>query len=81
MKKIIKWFKFDADGKYHFDWADITSILYVVCVCGIIMGYNMTPMFVCVCVLSLITCISARKLNLIIINLAFVVLNLFYLLG
>ena len=81
MKKLINYFELNADGKYHFEWADATSILYVICVAGIICGLNMTPLFVVTCGISLITCIKARRINLIVINAAFVVLNLFYLLG
>lgn len=81
MKKLINYFELNADGKYRFEWADITSILYVICVAGIICGLNMTPLFVVTCGISLLTCIKARRINLIVINAAFVVLNLFYLIG
>lgn len=80
MKKLCKWFELDKpNGKYVFDWADITGIIYVICVMGIIMGFNMTPLFLTGCVISLIAAIPAKRINLIIINLAMVILNLFYL--
>ena len=81
MKRLINYFELKADGKYRFEWADITSIMYVVCVAGIICGYDTTILFVITCGISLITCIKARRINLIVINTAFVVLNLFYLIG
>ena len=81
MKKLVNYFELKTDGKYHFEWADVTSILYVICVVGIMCGFDMTPLFVVACVISLITCVKAKRINLIIINAAFVVLNLFYLLG
>ena len=80
MKKLRKWFELDkSNGKYVFDWSDVTSIIYVVCVGGIIMGFNMTPLFLTGCVIRLAASIPARRINLIIINLAMVILNLFYL--
>ena len=79
MKKLINYF--ELNKKYNFEWSDITSVFYVICVCGIMMGFNMTPLFVCVCLVSLITCIRAKRLNLIVINLAFVILNIYYLLA
>ena len=79
MKAFIKWFKLkDADG-YKFDLSDISCIIYVICVVGIILGFNMTPLFLGGCIVSLIASIPARRINLIIINLAMICLNLFYL--
>ena len=81
MNKLIKYFELDKADGYKFEWSDITCILYTICVAGIILGYNMTPLFFGSCVLSLVTCVKARRVNLIVINAVMTILNLFYLLG
>jgi hypothetical protein len=67
------------EKKYVFDINDIICLIYIVCVVGIICGLEMTPLFLMGCVISLISCISAKRINLLIINIAFVVLNTYYL--
>jgi hypothetical protein len=67
------------EKKYVFDINDIICLIYIVCVVGIICGLQMTPLFLIGCVISLISCISAKRINLLIINIAFVVLNTYYL--
>ena len=67
-----KWIK---EPKYRFDINDLIGVIYVLCVIGIICGLNMTPLFFVGCVISFIACFKAKKINLVIINLAFVVLN------
>ena len=71
-----KWFE---EKKYIFDISDIICLIYVVCVIGIICGLNMTPLFLIGCIISLISCVSAKRINLLVINLAFVILNGYYL--
>ena len=78
MKKLVEYFEFDKN--YHFELTDLTSIIYVVCVGGIILGFNMTLLFLIGCVISLIASIPAKRINLIVINLAMILLNVFYLL-
>ena len=72
-----KWIK---EPKYQFDINDLISVIYVVCVVGIISGLNMTPLFFIGCVVSFIACFKAKRINLVIMNLAFVILNGYYLL-
>lgn len=71
-----KWIK---EKRYIFDINDIICLIYIVCVVGIICGLQMTPLFLIGCIISLISCISAKKINLLVINIAFVVLNTYYL--
>lgn len=73
MKKWIE------ENKYIFDINDIISTIYVLCVAGIISGLNMTPLFFIGCVVSFIACFKAKRINLVIMNLAFVILNGYYL--
>lgn len=71
-----KWIK---EPKYQFDINDLISVIYVLCVVGIISGLNMTPLFFIGCVVSFIACFKAKRINLVIMNLAFVILNGYYL--
>ena len=75
--KMEKWIK---EPKYQFDINDLISVIYVVCVVGIISGLNMTPLFFIGCVVSFIACFKAKRINLVVMNLAFVILNGYYLL-
>lgn len=79
MKKLVNYF--ELNRKYKFELTDITCIIYVICVVGIILGFNMTPLFLSGCIISLIASIPARRINLILINVAMIALNIFYLLG
>ena len=71
-----KWIK---EPKYQFDINDLISMIYVLCVVGIISGLNMTPLFFVGCVVSFVACFKAKRINLVIMNLAFVILNGYYL--
>lgn len=71
-----KWIK---EKTYKFDINDLICLVYVVCVVGIISGLNMTPLFFMGCVLSFVACFKAKRINLVIMNFAFVVLNGYYL--
>ena len=73
MKKWIE------ENKYRFDINDLISILYVLCVVGIVCGLNMTPLFFVGCAISFVACFKAKKINLVVMNLAFVILNGYYL--
>jgi hypothetical protein len=69
MKKWIE------EKKYVFDINDLICLVYLLCVVGIMCGLNMTPLFFVGCVVSFVACFKAKRINLVIINLAFVVLN------
>ena len=73
MKKWIE------EKKYVFDINDLICLMYVLCVVGIVCGLNMTPLFFVGCVVSFVACFKAKRINLVIMNLAFVVLNGYYL--
>ena len=70
---------FNLNRSYQFDITDITSIIYTLCAAGVIMGYDMTVLFVIGAVISTAFCWQARKLNLILLNVSLLVMNLFYL--
>ena len=73
MKKWIE------ENKYRFDINDLICLVYVLCVVGIISGLNMTPLFFIGCVVSFVVCFKAKRINLVVMNLAFVILNGYYL--
>lgn len=70
---------FNLNRSYQFDITDITSIIYTLCAAGVMMGYDMTVLFVIGAVISTAFCWQARKLNLILLNVSLLVMNLFYL--
>lgn len=70
---------FNLNRSYQFDITDITSIIYTLCAAGVIMGYDMTVLFVIGAVISTAFCWQARKLNLILLNVSLLIMNLFYL--
>ena len=73
MKKWIE------EKKYVFDINDLICLVYLLCVVGIMCGLNMTPLFFIGCVVSFVACFKAKRINLVVINLAFVILNGYYL--
>lgn len=70
---------FNLNRPYQFDITDITSIIYTLCAAGVIMGYDMTILFVIGAIISTAFCWQARKLNLILLNVSLLIMNLFYL--
>ena len=70
---------FNLNRSYQFDVTDITSIIYTLCAAGVIIGYDMTVLFVIGAVISTAFCWQAHKLNLILLNVSLLIMNLFYL--
>ena len=70
---------FNLNRPYQFDITDITSIIYTLCAAGVMMGYDMTILFVIGAIISTAFCWQARKLNLILLNVSLLIMNLFYL--
>ena len=77
MKKLLKKFVnyFDLNKPYQFDITDITSVIYTVCALGIMLGANMTVLFFIGSLISTITCWTAKRLNLVLLNGALFALN------
>jgi hypothetical protein len=71
--------KWVEENKYRFDINDLICLVYVVCVVGIVCGLNMTPLFFIGCVVSFVACFKAKRINLVVMNFAFVILNGYYL--
>lgn len=75
LKKIVNFF--ELNKPYKFDITDITSIIYALCAFGIMAGYNMNIPFFIGSLISTVTCWQARRLNLILLNGALFILNLY----
>lgn len=72
--KFVNW--------YQFDIVDIIAFLYTVCVVGIVgMGLNMNILFTLTVVISLISVLNSGRLNLLIMNGMFLILNVYYLIS
>lgn len=67
---------FELNRKYKFDPTDLTAIIYVVCAAIGISGGNPTPLFLIGSAISTAFCWQARRINLIVLNVALFVLNL-----
>jgi hypothetical protein len=75
MKKIVDFF--ELDRPYEFDATDITAFIYTACAVGAILGANMTALFLLGSIIGTIFCFKARRINLIVLNVALLVLNLY----
>ena len=75
MKTFINFFQLNQ--KYQFDITDITAPIYAICAIGIILGYNMNVLFFIGSAISTAMCWQAKRLNLVLLNGALFVLNLY----
>jgi hypothetical protein len=74
MTKIKNYF--ELNQKYKFDPTDLTATIFVLCTILGIMGYNVTPLFLIGSAIGTAFCWQARRINLIVLNVALFVLNL-----
>ena len=79
MKKIIDYF--NLDHPYEFDITDITALIYTICAVGVICGMDMTILFFIGSTIATAFCLSARRINLIVLNVALWFMNLYYLIN
>ena len=77
MKKVIDYFH--LNHAYQFDITDITALIYTICVVGVILGHDMTVLFFIGATIATIFCWQARRLNLVLLNVALWFMNLYYL--
>ena len=75
MQKIKDFF--ELKGRYRFEVGDITALLYTVCAIGCMLGYNMTVLFTIAATVSIAVCWQAKRINLVVLNLAFWVMNVY----
>ena len=74
--KLINYFQLNS--KYQFDITDITALIYTVCAIGVICGVDMTVLFFIGSTIATAFCLEARRINLIILNVALWCMNLYY---
>ena len=77
MNKIKTYF--NLDRPYVFDITDITAIIYTICAIGVILGYDMTVLFFIGSAIATAFCLQARRLNLVLLNVALFAMNCYYL--
>lgn len=77
MNKIKQFFHLDQ--AYQFDVTDITAIIYTICAIGVICGLDMTILFFIGSTVATVFCWQARRVNLIVLNVALWFMNLYYL--
>ena len=67
---------FNLDRPYEFDITDITCIIYTICAIGGIMGANMTILWCIGATVATAFCWQTRKINLVVLNVALWVMNM-----
>ena len=76
MKKIANFFHLDRP--YEFDITDITCIIYTACAVGVMCGFDMTILFFIGSTIATIFCLQAKRINLVVLNVALWFMNLYY---
>ena len=77
--KIKKYF--NLNQPYEFDITDIICLIYTACAIGVMWGANMTVLFFIGSAIATAFCFSARKINLVILNVALFAMNTYYLIN
>ena len=77
MNKIKQYF--NLTKPYEFDITDITALIYTVCAIGVMMGANMTILFLIGSAISTAFCLEAHKINLVVLNVSLLAMNIYYL--
>ena len=68
---------FELNRKYQFDPTDLTAFIFLVCtILGITTTINITPLFLLGSAIGTAFCFKARRINLVVLNVALLVLNL-----
>ena len=70
---------FHLNRTYEFDITDITALIYTICAVGVICGIDMTILFFIGSTIATAFCLSARRINLVVLNVALWFMNLYYL--
>jgi hypothetical protein len=72
---------FDLERRYVFDITDITAIIYTICAIGVMLGCDMTVLFFIGSAIATAFCLQARRLNLVLLNVALFAMNCYYLIN
>ena len=73
MRKILNYF--ELDQPYHFDVTDLTAFIYVLCAVLVMCGVNATIPFFIGATIATAFCWQARRINLVVLNVALWVMN------
>lgn len=68
---------FELNKPYRFDIGDLTALLYTICSIGCMLGYNMTILFAVAATIGVAFCWQARRINLVILNVALWAMNVY----
>ena len=79
MKKIVNYF--NLNHTYEFDLTDITAMIYTICAVGVICDCDMTILFFIGSTIATLFCLQARRINLVVLNVALLFMNLYYLIN
>ena len=79
MNKIKTYF--NLDHPYQFDITNITALIYTICAMGVMLGADMTVLFFIGSAIAMTFCWQARRLNLVLLNIALVAMNCYYLIN
>ncbi len=72
---------FELHGKYRFDPTDLTACIYVVCVILGFMGIDNSVLFLIGSAIGTAFCWKARRINLIVLNVALFIFNVYCVFG
>ena len=72
---------FNLNCPYEFDITDITCIIYTICAIGVMLGADMTVLFFIGSLIATAFCWQARRLNLVLLNVALFAMNTYYLIN
>lgn len=75
--KIQKYF--NLNRSYEFDITDLTALIYTICAIGVMMGADMTVLFFIGATIATAFCWQARRINLVVLNVALWGMNFYYL--
>lgn len=70
---------FNLNRPYEFDITDITAVIYTICAIGVMLGADMTVLFFIGSAIATAFCWQARRLNLVLLNVALFAMNCYYL--
>jgi hypothetical protein len=79
MNKIKTYF--NLNRPYEFDITDITALIYTICAIGAMCGIDMTILFFIGSTIATIFCLQARRINLVVLNVALWFMNLYYIIN
>lgn len=72
---------FNLNRPYEFDITDITALIYTACAIGVMLGADMTVLFFIGSAIATAFCWQARRLNLVLLNVALFAMNCYYLIN